>query len=176
MKPDITTKDIEIAVVNCIFPPRQFMVIPNASWGMKLDFEADLLVITKANWAYEVEIKISISDARADQKKSRKKYEYRDGKFVGGDRTKYEAGKPQSKHIKGFYYAFPECLYEKMLPILPAYAGIIAVKRYESNKCCYAKYERSATFQKVEKYPVEKIIQAGRLMQIRYWEMRKGEK
>jgi len=175
MKTDISTKDIEIAVVSCIFPPRQFMVIPNASWGMQLQFEADLLVITKANWAYEVEIKTSLSDARADQKKSKSKIEYVDGLYKRIEKTKHEDGKPQNKYIKGFYYAFPECLYEKILPILPAYAGIIVVSRYPNNYC-YAHFKRSATFQKVEKYPVNKLIQAGRLMQIRYWEILKRER
>ena len=53
-------------------------------------YEADFLYITRGNYLYEVEIKISIADFRADQKKA-KHHDHPD--------------------IKGFYYCVPAELY-----------------------------------------------------------------
>lgn len=55
-------------------------------------YEADFLYITKGDYLYEVEIKISISDFRADQKKEK----YHD-----------------HPDVRGFYYFVPQELYSK---------------------------------------------------------------
>lgn len=55
-------------------------------------YEADFLYITKNNYLYEVEIKVSIADFRKDQKK-----------------TVYH----DHPDIKGFYYCIPQELYSK---------------------------------------------------------------
>lgn len=55
-------------------------------------YEADFLYITKGNYLYEVEIKISIADFRADQKKEK----YHD-----------------HPDVKGLYYFVPQELYSK---------------------------------------------------------------
>lgn len=55
-------------------------------------YEADFLYITKGNYLYEVEIKISIADFRADQKKNK----YHD-----------------HPDVKGFYYFVPQELFSK---------------------------------------------------------------
>lgn len=55
-------------------------------------YEADFLYITKGNYLYEVEIKISITDFRADQKKNK----YHD-----------------HPDVRGFYYFVPQELYSK---------------------------------------------------------------
>lgn len=55
-------------------------------------YEADFLYITKGNYLYEVEIKVSIADFRKDQKKAA----YHD-----------------HPDIKGFYYCIPQELYSK---------------------------------------------------------------
>lgn len=55
-------------------------------------YEADFLYITKGDYLYEVEIKISISDFRADQKKDK----YHD-----------------HPDVKGLYYFVPQELYNK---------------------------------------------------------------
>lgn len=52
-------------------------------------YEADFLYITKSNYLYEVEIKISISDFRADQKTDK----YHD-----------------HPDVRGFYYFVPQIL------------------------------------------------------------------
>ena len=55
-------------------------------------YEADFLYITKSNYLYEVEIKISIEDFRADQKKA----SYHD-----------------HPDVRGFYYCIPQQMYSK---------------------------------------------------------------
>lgn len=55
-------------------------------------YEADFLYITNSNYLYEVEVKISISDFRADQKKNK----YHD-----------------HPDVRGFYYFVPQELYSK---------------------------------------------------------------
>lgn len=55
-------------------------------------YEADFLYITNSNYLYEVEVKISISDFRADQKKNK----YHD-----------------HPDVRGFYYFVPQELYNK---------------------------------------------------------------
>ena len=55
-------------------------------------YEADFLYITNGYYLYEVEIKISIADFRADQKKNK----YHD-----------------HPDVKGFYYFVPQDLYSK---------------------------------------------------------------
>lgn len=77
-------------------------------------YEADFLYITKSDYLYEVEIKISIADFRADQKK---KF-YHDHPLV-----------------RGFYYCFPWELYikhkDEILTVCKKNgAGIIAVNHY----------------------------------------------
>lgn len=41
---------------------RRNTVVPNAYWGLGLTWEADLLVISKAGYLTEVEIKVSKAD------------------------------------------------------------------------------------------------------------------
>ncbi len=55
-------------------------------------YEADFLYITKNNYLYEVEVKISIEDFRADQKKKH----YHD-----------------HPDVRGFYYCIPEKIFTK---------------------------------------------------------------
>lgn len=55
-------------------------------------YEADFLYITKSDYLYEVEVKISIADFRADQKKNK----YHD-----------------HPDVRGFYYFIPQELYNK---------------------------------------------------------------
>ena len=97
--------EIEVAVAK-FFDPRQNLIVPNISWGMFVH-ECDLLVLTQSNYAYEIEIKISASDLKADSKKPHSH---------------------RSNKIKILYFALPEYLrdYHEMVP---QRAGIIEVSR-----------------------------------------------
>lgn len=111
----INTAEMEIAVAK-MFNPRVNLVIPNVHWGF-LWYEADLIIITKGGYLYEVEIKISKSDLKKDLEK----------------RHKHD-----SKYIKYLYFAIPQKL-EKFINYIPDKAGIISVHKREIKK--YNSYE-----------------------------------
>jgi hypothetical protein len=68
---------------------------------------ADLLFVNRNGYATEVEIKVSVSDWRADQHK-----------------RKWRLPRP---HVRRFYYAVPETLAGRAPADLPKDAGILAV-------------------------------------------------
>lgn len=97
------TIDIEKAFVKHVRTVKKSnFVFPNIYIG---GFECDILEITKSNYSYEYEVKISISDFKADTKKK--------GKF-DNPRTNY------------FYYIVPKGLIS--INDIPEYAGLIYVK------------------------------------------------
>jgi len=63
----IKTLEMEIVLAG-YFKFLTNLVIPNVSYGF-LPYEADLLVLMKSGWVDEVEIKVSLSDLKADAKK-----------------------------------------------------------------------------------------------------------
>jgi len=102
--------DIELAVTE-YFGVRRNIIVPNVWWGLGLNHECDLLVLTKANCAYEVEIKTSKSDLIKDKKKPH-------GHF--------------SMIISGLYFAIPSYL-EPYIEHIPDKAGILVcdyLKKY----------------------------------------------
>jgi len=102
-----TALDIEIAVAEHI-GYRQHLIVPNISWGIHLGHEADLLVITKSGYAWEIEIKISKSDLVADGLKYHDHY---------------------SPKISRLYFAIPDFL-EECVPLIQANAGVFLVSEY----------------------------------------------
>jgi hypothetical protein len=81
--------DIEFAIASH-FGWRTHIIVPNVSWGMGFKYELDLMILTKANIAYEIEIKTCVSDVRRDLKK----------------RHQHD-----SKRITRCYFAIPEYIY-----------------------------------------------------------------
>ena len=100
----ITTPEIECAVANH-FNYRANLIVPNVHWGMAIH-ECDLLVVTKAGYAYEVEIKITKADLKKDSEK------------LHGH---------QDNRIKYLYFAIPDYL-EDSTDLIPERAGIIVVE------------------------------------------------
>jgi hypothetical protein len=99
-----TALDMEIAVAEHI-GYRQHLIVPNVSWGINLGHEADLLVITKSGYAWEIEIKISKSDLIKDDLKYHGHY---------------------SPKVSRLYFAIPVFL-EECAPDIQANAGIFLV-------------------------------------------------
>ena len=95
---------MELALVSYL-NYRQNLIVPNVYWGMDIH-ECDLLVVSKAGYLTEVEIKITRADLRADAKKGH------------GHR---------SRIIKRLFFALPECL-ESSIEFVPERAGIILVR------------------------------------------------
>ena len=122
-------------------------------WKEIVNHECDMLIVTKNQYLTEVEIKISLSDLKADFKK---KHRHKD------------------KNIKNFYYAFPEEMKEKALKLIPKECGIlIAVEKkcsisYRTIKC----YRRPQINKEAK--PINDIVLSRiyRLGYLRYWNYR----
>jgi len=106
-KDKATSLDIEIAVSDLI-GYRLNTIVPNVSWGLGLNHECDLLVLDKHGRFTEIEIKVSISDLKADF-----------NKYYGHS----------SKIISRMYYAFPADMLERALPLIPKHIGIIICEK-----------------------------------------------
>jgi hypothetical protein len=81
------------------------MIVPNVWWGMGLNHECDLFILTPGGYAYEVEIKTSRADLKADLKK-------RNGH--------------KSTLLRKLYFAIPEKL-KSCIDLIPEHAGILVV-------------------------------------------------
>jgi len=101
-KRKLCAADIEIAVARH-FGWRRNIIVPNVSWGLDIH-EVDLLIISKAGYATEVEIKVTQSDINADLKKGH------------GHR---------SNKIRRLYFAVPDYLNEALG--IPDRCGLISV-------------------------------------------------
>lgn len=122
-------------------------------WKNIVNHECDMLIVTKNRYLTEVEIKISLSDLKADFKK---KHQHKD------------------ENIKNFYYAFPAEMKEKALELIPKDCGIlIAVK-----KECGIPYRKIECYRKPkinkEAKPINDIVLSRiyRLGYLRYWNYR----
>jgi hypothetical protein len=143
-KEKLTCVDIEIAIASR-FGYLENLIVPGVHWGLDLH-ECDVLVLSKAGYATEVEIKTSKSDLIADKKK-------RHGHF--SDRIKY------------LYFALPDYL-KDCIEHVPERAGIILVgssgaNRGRTNIIRKPKHNKSRKFSEVER------CKMARLGAIRIW-------
>ena len=76
---------------------RKHIIVPNVSWGFFREHEADVVVITKANYLTEIEIKRSWHDFLKD---------FRKDSYHSDNR------------IKSFYYCVPECMAQHCLDFI----------------------------------------------------------
>lgn len=109
----MTSVDVEFAVAE-FFGWRTNLIVPNVHWGFGMRYEADMLIITPANWVTEVEIKITKADCKADQ-----------GKHYHHD----------DRRVKKLFFALPIGITNDCLPLIQADAGIIAVDLEASVQC-----------------------------------------
>ncbi|WP_187153025.1 MULTISPECIES: MmcB family DNA repair protein [Fusobacterium] len=122
-------------------------------WKEIVNHECDMLIVTKNYYLTEVEIKISLSDLKADFKK---KHQHKD------------------ENIKNFYYAFPEEMKEKALKLIPKECGILIAVEKE----CGIPYRKIECYRKPkinkEAKPINDIVLSKiyRLGYLRYWNYR----
>lgn len=125
---------------------RNYLTIPNVSWGF-LFYEADLLIISKARYATEIEVKISMQDWKRDFEKRKHRPGLRDG------RIKYQ------------YYACPLKLAERYQELeLPQGWGVIAVDDSEGIKILKEAETRNA-----KKISDKELLILARLVCFRIW-------
>ena len=125
----MTTLEIEIALMEH-FNVRQNSIVPNISWGIANLHECDILVLSKSNYATEVEIKISKSGLLKDKEKKH-----------GHNHN----------HIARLYFAVPKNLKEIALQEIPERSGLLVIEKGKTS------YLGSEGFYEVEKYFVEEV-------------------
>ena len=103
-----TAFEVEIALSR-YFDRRQYILVPNLSWSL-LPWECDLALITKSDYLYEIEIKISKADLKRDLKKR---------KWLLYDRGK----------VKRTWFAYPEVMSDNS-ELVPEIAGILIVDKH----------------------------------------------
>jgi hypothetical protein len=145
----MNSRDIIHAITRDLYSPHQLEVAYNTS-GVT-GWEADMLVLSRAGYLNEIEIKISVSDFKADFKAKADKHEMllkgtapknyvdKNGKspsdpgFVwkGSDIQRiWSKAKPHC--VRHFWFAIPVSIKDKIEPLLPDYAGLIVVANYAS--------------------------------------------
>ena len=138
---------MEIALAN-FFNPRQNLIVPNVWWGLDLNHECDLLVVSKSGFATEIEIKTSIQDLKKDLKKSHGHV---------------------SKKIRKLFFAMPE---EMIKPdFVPIRAGIISIYRQNSQNLC--RIIKPPHINKTARSLTDKeILHLGSLAAMRIWTLK----
>lgn len=133
---------------------RHIAVVPNVSWGL-IPWEADLLVLSKARYLSEIEIKISMADWKADLAKT---------KFRPDAYSEYE--RPE-KLVKFFWYAAPPELAKRFEEVgIADTAGVLSVGDNKVDVLRYAKANPKA-----EKFDDDKTMKLLRLSALKAWRM-----
>jgi hypothetical protein len=148
----MNARDIEIAVAK-YFDYRANLIVPNISWGL-LNHEADLLMLSKAGYATEIEIKISKADLLRDQNK----------------RHAHE-----SDIVKAFWFAVPSILKDFALANIPEEAGLLEVWERKAGDSIQ-RWARMIKAPKLRphsrKFSDSEREQLARLAAMRYWDRR----
>ena len=151
-EPKIHAGHIECAVVD-LFNYRVHICVPNVSWGFLRFHEADLLIIDKDNRLSEVEIKISLSDLKADFKKHHGHSDNKIGRLI---------------------YAVPDKLVEAAKELVPKNNGIIRVKWNEYSGYFVATWVRGCRHHKLAKPITDSdAMKLMRLGCMRIWSLKK---
>lgn len=99
------TLELEIKLMEKLWS--KGIIVPNVWWGMGLNYEADLVCLSRSNYCTEIEIKVSKSDLKADKKKKHCH---------------------DSNLFKYLYFAVPEAMKDYALLHIPERAGLYVVK------------------------------------------------
>jgi len=154
MIPKWTANEIEVAIAEH-FDFRKNIIVPNVSYGMFRDHEADIVVLKPSGWAEEVEIKISASDIKADLKK-------RKGR-----------GHARPEIIQKLWFAVPDFLADN--PDLPEWAGVLSLFRgpryYDGIRVTVARNPRLNPG--ARKMSTDERLQLSRLAMFRVWTLKR---
>lgn len=153
---EITYKDIEIGLAE-YFGIRKNIIVPNCfiSFGTAKDHECDLIVIQKNGYAAEVEIKMTVSDFKADFKK-----------------------KHCHEHelLRYLYYAMPSDIYDSVKNDIPDNCGAFSIEKVFRNEefVTVTSLKLSPTAKPSRKLNFEEQLKIARLGTMRLWK-HKGE-
>lgn len=152
----MTTDEMEVALARWL-DYRANLIVPNVYWGLTGLHECDLLVVSKAGYLTEIEIKVTVADLRADKKK-----------WHGHE----------SMRIKRLFFALPEKL-EHRIDLVPERAGIILVRPIPTGKGKYPYHPRCREIRAAKRNPgAGKITDAerykiARLGALRIWNLKR---
>ncbi len=180
-----TETEIQLQLYKCVVAPnRSEIVIPNTYNAFP--WEADLVKITASHLTHEFEIKNTLSDFRADQKKVEKHEALKKGKYVHvyADSLKEkwpDIYKDTEQYIPNYFWYV--CV--GFEPVVPEYAGLIVgekrmleteeeKKRFGGGKDYYWWFEKKIQAPRIhrEKLPDSKILPLFKSVHFRYWEMK----
>jgi len=142
-----TCPEIESAVAQ-YFNPRRNVIVPNVWWGLDLNHECDLFVLNKAGFAYEVEIKVSRSDIKADL---RKRWGH------------------ASEKIRRLYFAIPAKL-QSSVGLIPERAGVLVV----GPKGAVVKLREAKLNKEARALTDKEAAKLGHLGTMRIWKLRQA--
>ena len=114
--------------------------------------ECDILLVTKNYFLREIEIKISVSDFKADFNKKHN----------------------HEGNIKQFYYAVPYYILDKIKDLVPEQAGIL-VAVYENEYWQLKRYKKAIDNKSATPIDEEKLNKIFRIGYLKYWFYRKRE-
>ena len=118
--------------------------------------ECDMLAVTKNKFLYEIEIKISVSDFKADFKKKHN----------------------HEGNIKQFYYAVPHYILDKIEDLVPEETGILIAECNDDNfnkSWKLKKYKNAKNNKLATPIDDEKLNKIFRIGYLKYWFYRKKE-
>lgn len=154
----LSVKEIEDAIIlHLTSGIRSNLIVPNVSWGMGINYEADLVVVSKSGYATEFEIKRSYSDFIADFHKDEKAH--------------------KAPWVYQFFYVLPLSIKEKV-------EAFIENARIEPPAIFF--YDEAGRFSKSNgghsyieggrKMFLEEQLKIAKLGVMRYWSLRNKEK
>ena len=153
------TVELEILIAEH-FGVRTHLIIPNVYWGFGLNYEADLVIVTRSKYAYEVELKVSKSDLKADKNKHPRAH--------------------NGECFKRLYYAMPRKIYEPEL--VPERAGVLLVEWREKftnwHERVYPAHWEASLERKPQQTPAKKLTDSQylkllELQAMRVWSLKK---
>jgi hypothetical protein len=137
------------------FDYRQNVIIPNVSWGIGLDYEADLIVVSKAKYVTEIELKVSKSDLKRDRDKRKWK-----------PKPEYDFRGELYNVVKKQFFGIPEDLGDS-INFIPSHCGVIMVR---PNGRCHM--ERAPRILKARPLSGKEYLHALHLASMRTWTLK----
>jgi len=146
--PDIHTGDMEVIIARH-FGYNRNLIVPNVYWGLGFRHELDLIVVTPPRWATEIEIKISLSDLKADAKKKHGHH---------------------SEKIRQLYFAVPEKLRDRALEFIPERAGLVIVRNHPWRQAIIERKPKvNTSARKLTEKEIHKLL---KLAAMRIWSLK----
>lgn len=148
------------------------VIIPNFTprgW-----FEADVWRVTKAGITEEYEVKLTLTDFKADVKKCAR-YGRRGWTGSSSRETKHQrlfAGDVRGPHR--FFFVVPRDLEYKVTPLLPDWAGLVLVR--PGSRCAAMDWVKKAPRLHNQPWPAEEESRVLQAMYWRYWRLREKMK